>query len=399
MLSDTISIVTSLILDDEFARIEAIRRDLAGVADRADVLSDEATRHFVATDLLVRDILLKAVSTVWSVTAAELRDARRNRTLPRLIDLAESHAAQLLSRELLERVRSDYHRLRNACEHDGAHVSVAKAYEYLEAVEEIAYSLAEPSEVGVPPSVLTGLDGYRLLGTQRLTKGVGGYPWEVVHGAKDLNYGAHHILEFWRYDGKDWQQVERYEIGEAIVATTQKVETRSAVQEELLVWHRSGESMGVMSYGLFELGASGIIRLLSRHGVSGAYVLARGRVLEEHAGDRIIRYEWDGEAYVAHLVVRHEPAALSVIDVHYAAINGKIHGVDEVTLHVGEKMRLLRDDFEPIVVRILYSANGTIEPTSGCYEAMQPGETEISLVPAVYDWERSLKITVKVTAE
>jgi hypothetical protein len=62
--------------------------------------------------------------------------------------------------------------------------------------------------------------------------------------------------------------------------------------------------------------------------------------------------------------------------------------------------RVLRDDFEPDVVRILYSGNGVIKSLDdGTYKAANPGQANISLIPKVYDWDNALEIKILVIAE
>ena len=222
-------------------------------------------------------------------------------------------------------------------------------------------------------------------------------PWYIVHASRSLSYGAHHLLELWRYINEDWTKVLTYDIGEANIVVVRKLQTRSTGKEELLVWRRFGESMGSMSYEILCTEEGEVIRLLGREGVAGAYIFMNGRIVEEHAGDRVTYYTWDGIGYVANLVVRHRPTSITVKDFHYSVSNGKIHGPQSVTLKVGDKFRLLRDDFTNVIVRQLYSAKGVIASSpDGGYIATGPGETQIDLIPNVYDWDNALVVTVTV---
>jgi hypothetical protein len=76
-----------------------------------------------------------------------------------------------------------------------------------------------------------------------------------------------------------------------------------------------------------------------------------------------------------------------------------VKGPNEVSIFIGEVMRILRTDLEPTVVRQLMSANGVLEfdREAGGWRGMRVGETTFSLIPNIYDVNRALTIQVHVT--
>lgn len=388
--------------DSIFSSIERTRRELVTELG-GDAPVEIRAERYIGIDHLVRSLLLAASRYSWPVPDDEFKKARKGQLMGQVVSLAEQYAPPSVSRELLSTIKTKFHHLRNAAEHEGYQVSSAELSEYLEAVESLAYSIALPALLSLPPDPLHGLEGFSLIGSVELARGQGDCPWYVAHAMCPLDIGSRHSLLFWRYDGQRWQLARVHDLGQQYVVTAQKVNTRSSTEEELLVWRRAGESMGMMGYDVFAVGDQGILRLLGRPSEAGAYLIVRGRAIEEHAGQRVTRYEWDGDAYVGQLVVRHEPAPIDYIDVHYAVSpTGRVQGVETITCSVGQSFRLLRVDFEDVVVRLLASAGpGAILNWSSqsTFTAVAPGEGRISLIPHVYDWENALEIKVVVESD
>lgn len=383
--------------DALFETLYTLREDIIRHRHEDSLPREALVKEYLGLDHLARDILLAAIQNVWDVSSEKKNAASKHRTLPILVQIANESAPVVVSRPLLSRIESVYHVIRNATEHKGYQVVVQEALEYLEAVEALLYSIWEPILEDPPHNLLPGLDGYSVLGTYVLRRGHPERPWFVVHASRPLTFGFEHVVEFHSRTLAGWDLSYRVVLNEVYVATVQKVRTRSSVQEELLVWHRSGESMGVMGYSIFAVEDDRLIRLLERDGESGAYVIQQGMHLEEHAGDRVVRYEWDGSAYVAQRIVRQPPVELSVRDLHYRVVDGRVDGPSVVNLKVGEVFRVLRDDFDLVIVRLLYSANGVIDHREDyTFEALAEGEASIDLIPNVYDWANSLQIGVRV---
>lgn len=380
--------------DADFSALASIREELAVLSAAGDTASEAASGLFVRIDLLARTILFTAVGSVWHVPATESRKGG----MPLLVRLANAYAPPTVDRGLLNRLVYEHHGIRNAIEHDKHQVSPQRCIDYLESVEMLIFSIAEPGTTSRPVPVFRSLAGAEVVGAHEIVRGVAGHPWYVFHGRLEQSYGAKHALEFWRFDGDDWRLERELTFGDANIATVQRIETRSVVQQEILIWRRVGESMGSMSYDVLAVEGDRIVRLLSRSNVPGAYVVQRGQTLEEHAGDRTIRYTWDGSAYAACLVVRHTPADVDTVDIHYSVEAGVVRGPTSVRLKRGQGLRLLRDDFEPTIVRQLHSANDVLASNAEIrYSGATYGRTEITLIPDVYDWNHALRIDVWVT--
>ena len=74
-----------------------------------------------------------------------------------------------------------------------------------------------------------------------------------------------------------------------------------------------------MSYDVLAVDGPVILRLLSRHQEMGAHLLTRDRFLDEHAGDRLVRYEWDGAACVGSRMVSYPLAPIETEDITYCS--------------------------------------------------------------------------------
>lgn len=382
-----------------FATIETTRRLLAQ-ATAATEPSLEASGVYVQIDLLARDLLTTAIQHAWVVPDDVKQRAEHQRSLRLLVETAEQFAPTNVDRATLQRILIERHPLRNAIEHHGRQSSVEDSLDYLELVESLAFSITEPPVPGRPQQILVAAPGFKLLAGHEITRGQGEHPWYVVHGSKQLKLGSQHVIEFWRFDSGTWELGTTLDLGGVYVATVQRIETRSPTRSELLVWRRFGESMGSMSYDVVSCEEASVWRLLGRASIPGAYVTTRGRVIEELAGDRLVEYVWDGSAYVGRRAVRQVPAPLETIDVHYEVRTGVVRGTSEVQARVGQTVRLLRDDLDPTIVRTLSYAGGTLEASrDGVYRASAPGQSRLTLIPDVYDWEHALELTVNVVEE
>ena len=269
--------------------------------------------------------------------------------------------------------------------------------EYLQTVESLVSTAVEPAVQDLPTNPLGTLEDHVLIATYPLARGQLSHPWYVAHASKANDRIVRHRLIFWRFDGKSWQLRHIEDLGNQYIASIQKIRTRSAIEEELLAWRRYGESMGAMSYDVFAVDGEALLSLLHRE-ERGAYVFVRGTAIYEEAGDRVTCYQWDGTAYSARRVVRHAPVPVDVLDLHYVVHpDGTVSAPDSVELAIGQIFRVLRDDFEYLQVRMLGSAGGPVEWVDrNTFKGVAPGESEITLIPDAYDWDKAHKIIVIV---
>lgn len=388
------------VLDSIFATIDAMRQDPALIEGRHST-PELLAQKYVGIDLLARKLLLAASRHIWKVPNEDYKRVKKDQHMGPIIALAEQWAPVSVSRPLLARVKTVYHGIRNDVEHHGFQVEGKDVIEYLEAIESLTHAISTPTLPNPPVDPLEGLEGYELNGSYELSRGQGSHPWLVVHASRPSTEpyfpGANHVLIFWRYEIGEWRRKHLHQLGQQYVATVQKIGTRSMIEEELLVWSRAGESMGVMRYDVLAVTGETILRLLGKGG-AGAYVLVRGRIIEEVAGGRIIQYEWDGSSYLGRLVSRYSPAPIDCLDIHYAvSATGKVEGPAMVECTVGQVLRLVRWDFQDVVVRMLVSGMEVVELLGdGTARAVGEGESHFDLIPHVYDWQNALKIQVIV---
>ena len=74
----------------------------------------------------------------------------------------------------------------------------------------------------------------------------------------------------------------------------------------------------------------------------------------------------------------------------------RVVGASQVSMKVGETLRLVRDDLSDTPVRIMRSGNGVLSYFEEVYKAVKIGETGFTIIPNGYDWELALEISVVV---
>jgi len=75
----------------------------------------------------------------------------------------------------------------------------------------------------------------------------------------------------------------------------------------------------------------------------------------------------------------------------------RVVGARQVSMKVGETLRLVRDDLSDTPVRIMGSGNGELVWVNrGELKAVNIGETGFFIIPNGYDWELALEVSVVV---
>lgn len=357
-----------------------------------------ANGHYLALDGLARDILREALRTNWEVPASDRRRIANDIGVPAVVKLARSFAPEHVSREALDRLEHDFHHRRNVVEHERMSVTPAQCMAFLELVEGLGYAVIERTLPAFPEDLFPEHPGVTLVTAHTFTRGMGPGGWLAAHGAEPREefVGQRHVVSFWTLADEAWEYNGFLDVGTQYVATVLRVATRSPLQEELLVWRRSGESMGSMRYDVLGHDGAGVARLLSRAG-AGLYVEPLRLALLENAGDQVIRFVWEGDAYVGTRVIRPVVRRLSDHAVNYrVSREGRVLGAHKLRVKVGDRIVVTRDDFEPVVVRLLYSGDVLEWESHGRYRATASGEGRITLIPNVYDWDDALEVEVVV---
>lgn len=385
-------------IDELITDLENARRELEHLEGDPTGLTLEASRHYEGLDLAALRVLRVGVADRWPVPEGDRRKAKKQHSLPYFIQLAEEYAPSAVDRTFLANIAAEYHPRRNALKYRESGASAAHCFEYLEAILSIAYLIQSPSDLTFPVSLLRDFEGFKLRGSFLLKKRLLPNAWTVLHLSKPDVHGDEHILSFFQHLNGQWLCKTKMDLGTWNVATVQLLQSRSPTQEELLVWRRGGESMGVMSYDVLAVENDEVLQLLQREGISGGYVMPKPNALEEHAGGRVTRFVWDGDGYIGSRVIRPPVAKLGGAVLHYAVVDGQVKGPATVRVNIGETLEIARDDFEASVVRTLGTADGVTEWKDGKLFAKSVGETTLTLIPDVYDWAHALKVSVRVSA-
>jgi hypothetical protein len=357
---------------------------------------DVASRYLPAVDLTVRDLLLVATTKLWTVPDDSRKRARKSRSLNLLVSLAESYAPPSVDRNLLVIIRDIYHPIRNEIEHEGRKATFQEASDYLSLVERLAFSIIEPSFSTLPETVLQDLDGYELIGTTKVIRGQGTCPWYVVHGRQASHPWDNHIFECWQHRNGMWSVVMRLDFGQWDIARMERVQTRSASFEEVMVWGWRGLGAGTSSWQLISFEDDTVIRLIERDEIPGCFVRVISGRIEEFVSGRVRVFEWDGLGYESRILSRQMPSPVNVKRITYSVQNGKVVGPSLVQVPLGKEFYLSRTDTEDIPVRMLGLPTDVIEQGFHGTRGAKPGKTEVMLIPNLYDERGMLTITVEV---
>jgi hypothetical protein len=171
--------------------------------------------------------------------------------------------------------------------------------------------------------------------------------------------------------------------------------------DEIIFSTRQG-SGGFLDYWVYGFVDGKLQLLLDKTAVFQGSLQTTATGLLEAAGNLTTLYSWNGTAFVGTRVTAPQQPVANGQALHYSiqepARGGRAIGASQVTLKVGQSLHLVRDDLTHTSERILYSANGVIESSGkNTWKAIKPGDTDITVIPGGYDWDKSLKITVTVT--
>ena len=123
--------------------------------------------------------------------------------------------------------------------------------------------------------------------------------------------------------------------------------------------------------------------------------------LLENSGERFTLYSWNGTTFIGTRVKPPLDPTYNGHVLHYSIQvteqGERVVGASQVSMKVGETLRLVRDDLSDTSVRIMGSGNGVLVWVNrGEYKAVKIGETGFTIIPNGYDWELALEISVVV---
>ena len=122
--------------------------------------------------------------------------------------------------------------------------------------------------------------------------------------------------------------------------------------------------------------------------------------LLENSGERFTLYSWNGTTFIGTRVKEPLDPTYNGHVLHYSIQvteqGERVVGASQVSMKVGETLRLVRDDLSDTPVRTLSYGNDVLSYFEEVYKAVKIGETRFTIIPNGYDWELALEISVVV---
>ena len=166
----------------------------------------------------------------------------------------------------------------------------------------------------------------------------------------------------------------------------------------------SGGFLSYWIYGFIGDELQGLKRTAVNKGFLGLFMgslIATENGLLENSGERFTLYSWNGTTFIGTRVKEPLDPTYNGHVLHYSIQvteqGERVVGASQVSMKVGETLRLVRDDLSDTPVRIMRSGNGVLVWVNrGEYKAVKIGETGFTIIPNGYDWELALEISVVV---
>jgi hypothetical protein len=105
--------------------------------------------------------------------------------------------------------------------------------------------------------------------------------------------------------------------------------------------------------------------------------------------DGEMRFKWNGREFEGDPIYRQPSTDPTDLSIHFSLLKSGELVVEknDVTLKVGQKVALIRDDQEEVSFRLLFGGTGVIESVENAryvFEAKQVGEAQLTLIPNGY---------------
>ena len=135
-------------------------------------------------------------------------------------------------------------------------------------------------------------------------------------------------------------------------------------------------------------------------GLFGGSLKATENGLLENSGERFTLYSWNGTTFIGTRVKEPLDPTYNGHVLHYSIQvteqGDRVVGASQVSLKVGESLRLVRDDQSDTSVRIMGPSYDVLRLIEGELKAVNIGETGFFIIPNGYDWELALEVSVVV---
>ena len=138
--------------------------------------------------------------------------------------------------------------------------------------------------------------------------------------------------------------------------------------------------------------------LLSRSAIFQGNVEIKNGQLIEHMGHQDTVYRWKGKRMMAK-ELPEEIAVPAGYTISFAIGNNGIVYTSQqsLTMKVGETMQLRRLN-RGMRERVLYDGQGPLTCKDDLFTANKPGTSTITIIPDGYNWDKAVKIVVRVIA-
>ena len=123
--------------------------------------------------------------------------------------------------------------------------------------------------------------------------------------------------------------------------------------------------------------------------------------LLENSGERFTLYSWNGTTFTGTRVKEPLDPTYNGHVLHYSIQvteqGQRVVGASQVSLKVGETLRLVRDDLSDTSVRLMGDGNDVLSSFESGYKAVKAGETRFTIIPNGYSSYGVLEISVVVS--
>ena len=166
----------------------------------------------------------------------------------------------------------------------------------------------------------------------------------------------------------------------------------------------SGGFLSYRIYGFIGDELQGLKRTAVNKGFLGLFMgslIATENGLLENSGERFTLYSWNGTTFIGTRVKEPLDPTYTGHVLHYSIQvteqGERVVGASQVSMKVGETLRLVRDDLSDTPVRIMRSGNGVLVWVNrGEYKAVKIGDTGFTIIPHGYSSYGVLEISVVV---
>lgn len=169
-------------------------------------------------------------------------------------------------------------------------------------------------------------------------------------------------------------------------------------KENLIITTKSG-SGGYLDYKIIGYVENEFKILLERNDIFQGQLRIMENQIIEKKGKQAIVFEWNGVYILGKelMIEPHTPYSFNDKKISYlidSEENVIIHD-SKITLKVGQKLYIIREN-TGITERVLYRAEGILKFESEYLLASESGNTQITIVPSGYNWDKSINIDIEI---